>query len=665
MYIFVEQLSFRAVFSIYLFLREKGHTLNSVHVRYILNDGYLSLLWQYLPKLNLGSVKLFDFSFDSLVDENGTNLGKKVVLEDLETFYRLLGEKIILPDYLGLNPDKHMFKAYLKKNITLSDFSSTGVKSLINILIMIKAVSFYKTKFKYVEPVFLMLEKKQWINELCEYGAQKGIGIIENKFIELNLYYNIKRAFKKNNLILRLRSFINIYLNRGDSTNISSCIVIDQVLQILRPKWIWKSEFLAPKEITFVSKSHSINQKVLNEIKSEGMNLIVLNRTLCRGLKVPIFLPSYSSHAIKSKSDESSIINLYANQYFNEKKHWRALFKRIKAKVYITSHKWDAHPLAAAAAMSEVGGISGVFQTSYYELPVPYALTCADLYFSFSRKAPMIELKQGSRISYNICLGNLANSRNKFFKVEAKKLRGKLKNNGATKIISYFDQDSFEDKRWGTSHSVSRESYKYLLKKVIEEKWLGLIIKPKKPKKIRRNLGDVSVLLDQALETGRCHIIDNYDEFSPKNFENPPALCAMASDISIQESMIEGTAAVEAVLTGTQTLMMDRYGFKESQFYKLGVGKVIFNEWASLWKNLEEHWRKAPISGFGDWSPIMDDIEPFRDEKASERLTKFLYWLSEGFKEGQNKKENLEHAVKLYSFEWGEDKVFQYNNLEL
>ena len=111
----------------------------------------------------------------------------------------------------------------------------------------------------------------------------------------------------------------------------------------------------------------------------------------------------------------------------NEKKHWRELFEKIKAKVYITSHKWDAHPIAAAAAMSEIGGISGVFQTSYYEFPCPYALTCADLYFSFSQKAPMIEMKQGSRINYNICIGNLAQSRNKFFKVASKKLREKLK----------------------------------------------------------------------------------------------------------------------------------------------------------------------------------------------------------------------------------------------
>ena len=126
--------------------------------------------------------------------------------------------------------------------------------------------------------------------------------------------------------------------------------------------------------------------------------------------------------------------------------------------------------------------------------------------------------------------------------------------------------------------------------------------------------------------------------------------------------MISGTAGVEAALAGTPTLMIDRYGFKNSQFYKLGVGKVVFNNWDNLWKNLEEHWNKEPIDGFGDWSPILDDIDPFRDENASARLTKFLYWLTEGFREGLSKKENLENAVGLYSSEWGEDKVFRYNN---
>ena len=97
MYFFVEKLSLGAFLSIYLFVRERDYNFKSVHVRYIINDRFVSFFRQFWPKFNLGSVKIFDFSFDSLVDENGTSLGKKVVIEDLEEIYRLIDEKIEVP----------------------------------------------------------------------------------------------------------------------------------------------------------------------------------------------------------------------------------------------------------------------------------------------------------------------------------------------------------------------------------------------------------------------------------------------------------------------------------------------------------------------------------------------------------------------------------------
>ena len=125
--------------------------------------------------------------------------------------------------------------------------------------------------------------------------------------------------------------------------------------------------------------------------------------------------------------------------------------------------------------------------------------------------------------------------------------------------------------------------------------------------------------------------------------------------------MIEvGTAGVEAALTGTPTLMLDRSRDSKSQFYKLGEGKVVFNDLQTLWKRLQEHWLHEPINGFGDWSPIMDDIDPFRDGKAAERLPTFLHWLDEGFSNGLGKDQNLEAAVSKYADAWGMDKVFKY-----
>ena len=207
---------------------------------------------------------------------------------------------------------------------------------------------------------------------------------------------------------------------------------------------------------------------------------------------------------------------------------------------------------------------------------------------------------------------------------------------------------------------MARENYQYLLCKLLENKWLGLILKPKKPEYIRKVLGGVNSLLDQALATGRCFIFENHCDFSEKDFESPPALSAMASDVSIHEVMVAGTAGVEAALAGTPTLMIDRYGFKDNQFYKLGVGKVVFNDWLSLWEKLESHLLNKPMVGFGDWSLILDDIDPFRDEKASTRLTTFMHWLDEGFNNGLGKDQNLEAAVSKYADAWGMDKIYEY-----
>ena len=296
MHLFVEKLSLRSFLSITLFLRERNFHSKSVHLQYIYNDRYMAWVQLFFTNLNLGSVKIFDFSFDSLVDENGTNLGKKVIFKDLEEIYQMIGKEIDFKNISHLNHDIFWFKGYVKKKITfLEPFSSTGVKPLINILIMIQAVAIKKTKLNNFMPVVLMLEKKPWINELCEYGEVKGIEITENKFYELNLYIEIIKYIKRNKWVRVLKSYFEFYINRNsikdNSTNSHNIIAIDQVIQMYKPSVIWKSEFISPRKITFVSKTQPINQNQLNEIKVAGMNYISLNQNISRGLDAPVFIP--------------------------------------------------------------------------------------------------------------------------------------------------------------------------------------------------------------------------------------------------------------------------------------------------------------------------------------------------------------------------------------
>ena len=103
--------------------------------------------------------------------------------------------------------------------------------------------------------------------------------------------------------------------------------------------------------------------------------------------------------------------------------------------------------------------------------------------------------------------------------------------------------------------------------------------------------------------------------------------------------------------------MFDTNGCDDSQIYKLGLGKVVFKDWETLWHTLIDHWEKGPINGFGDWSPILDDLDPFRDGKAAYRMTTFLHWIIEGFKQGLDRNMILADASERYAQEWGVDKI--------
>ena len=53
--------------------------------------------------------------------------------------------------------------------------------------------------------------------------------------------------------------------------------------------------------------------------------------------------------------------------------------------------------------------------------------------------------------------------------------------------------------------------------------------------------------------------------------------------------------------------------------YRLGVGRVVFSDWDELWKALMEHWANPDgILKFGDWRPMLNEIDPFRDGRAAE-----------------------------------------------
>jgi hypothetical protein len=126
--------------------------------------------------------------------------------------------------------------------------------------------------------------------------------------------------------------------------------------------------------------------------------------------------------------------------------------------------------------------------------------------------------------------------------------------------------------------------------------------------------------------------------------------------------MYAATAGMEAALAGVPSLLLDREGFTVSPLYRLGVGSVVFQDWEGLWKACQQHWSTPEgIPGFGDWSSMLEELDPFRDGRAAERMGTYIQWLLQGFQAGLGRETVMADAAERYCNLWGSDKITQVN----
>jgi hypothetical protein len=65
------------------------------------------------------------------------------------------------------------------------------------------------------------------------------------------------------------------------------------------------------------------------------------------------------------------------------------------------------------------------------------------------------------------------------------------------------------------------------------------------------------------------------------------------------------------------------------------------------------------IHGFGDCSHIMDELGPFRDGLAAQRIGNYIYGLLlQGYEQGLDKESIMKNTDARYRKEWGDDKSF-------
>lgn len=328
---------------------------------------------------------------------------------------------------------------------------------------------------------------------------------------------------------------------------------------------------------------------------------------------------------------------------------WYDFFRAQRVKVHVgTLHTSVAQVLALEA----LHGVTIAYQYSISNILCPTTMLSAgeSVQCVFSPLFERLWRSVGApvdRYLWTGCLDDNADHR-AVGRARADTIRKDLHDHGARFIICFFDENSVN--RWDISapDEQAADDYDYLLQWLLSDPTLGMVFKPKRFDTLCRRIAPLADVVEQAGQTGRCVFLPSETPVSPVY----PAHAAMAADVCIGK--LEGaSAALEARLAGVPTLLVDAEGFRTHPFHQWGKGSVVFDDWPSL-RAAVERYRASPHAqpGFGDWTPGLDDLDPFRDGQAARRLGRYIGWVYAALKDGAAPDAAVAAASERYARQW-------------
>ncbi len=642
-------------------------------------------LWSIKAEL-----KRFDFNLFDIRDQNGDLLWWKIEFEESIAIQEFIRDHPEFQKILKGYETNNKISLFLLRSIMSFDLRGKDPFLLSKILFLSKVISLRHYRQGKSINMFLVSSQRPWLAELGKWVGRGNFTIIPVSELDFNAKQFILRSERIKHLLKQLK-YLKMRIRHKWQTGKSPAVTSDKNIKHssapkiaveyyghlnLESPALFSDLFFCqqsniPREDILVYFKHPTlpaTDKAWQEIKRYGMSAIAVNSNATVTPHIPVF--HYRSPKVKMEFPQNGTLNrndflirksLHRQiaDYNKQYDFWINFITRSNIKIHASWYKHGASYFALADALQATGGVAIIYQRSFESAPNPWTITATDVVFGFSKLGAHLGKDLNSIIPYYVVTGYLGDYRFPFAKKQAGDIRDRLHKHGARKILAYFDENSVDDSRWNIGHDITQGNYSYLLNKVLETPWLGLVLKPKVPATLRRKLGPaVSRLLDRAVQTNRCFICEEGNIFG----SHPPSMVAQAADVAIHGHLFAATAGVESALTGTVTLMLDREGYSTSPLYNLGVGQVIFKNWGDLWHACQDHWNSPKgIPNFGGWSLMIDDIDPFRDGKAAERMGTYLHWLLEGFKAGLSRETVLADAAQRYTKIWGKDKILSVN----
>ncbi len=689
------------VFSILpYFFKNRFRTFQENEKIYYFNNSGPGLLFARLIlrpiKIQVEQVK---FSQGETRDHDGNLIWMKTI-EDAIGIQDNFKDNPVIQKVLKQYKAAHRLQPFLSRCMLECDLKARNMSSMLELIYFIRIIDYRENSNGIVKAsgqnVYYFMYERPWSSELEQFAQKRKINIISTgahyfyikkyflifngfkSFIKQIIYYGMvvkyyvlkMMTLKKFNLA---DSTKNVFKQeRGEKVGLRPRVLVEYYghLNFDSPElysdlFFCQESSLSAKDILiyFGLPRAPIADKELKEIKKYGLSAVAINSRAAATPDVDVFRHKQQTDNTDQADDiirdEEHVfaqrwVQQYIKNYHARYNFWVDFITRHNIKTHVSWNKHISDHSVILDALQDTGGVGAVYQRSFEHFPTPWTYTTADVVFGFSEYGAHKGCDQRSSIPYYIIVGYLGDYRFTLLQKQANDVRNSLTSHGANRIAAYFDENPTNHPRWNFAYKTTIENYSYLLNKVLENPWFGLILKPKNPATLRSKLGSVSDLLKSAEKTGRCFIYEG----GVLQGSYPPVAASLGADVAIHGHFFAATAGVEAALAGTPTLFLDYEGMPRSPLYKLKKDKVIFKDIDSLWNACEEHWnRPGGIPMFGDWSNILNELDPFRDGRAAERMGTYLEWLIEGFKAGLPRETVLADAAQRYGKIWGKDKI--------
>lgn len=601
-------------------------------------DKILIFFFNFFFRVNF--IKL-DFKMSNIKNKNGELLREYI---PRETLFKIF-ENFKNYNFNKVNDEFLLF--YLSKLII-----GEGIhikKSLFRFIYLINVINDKNSKLN-INKSYYIIKDRPWLEICRNYALENNIHLetTTNNFILISRNFNIlikqlkifffkifkSNSFYNNNMNIKLycegKGNFNFKLD-GIKTDFAWLMLSDYPYN----KTVYNSNYNNLSKHNQIITTFNFFRKKYNYLRYK-------------------FKINYGLYNQKDRLDLKKAIHDY-HYWLNL---WYSYFRTHNIRLTLNWYKYDSRHLPMHDALNRLNGIS-IFQQINFEGHRNFSCKLySDICFYFSEYSAKNDINNGSIVNNKIVVGLPVYPVSEKMKTNAKLLRNRLLKNGVEKIVCVLDENSLDDDRFHTGHDFQRNNYNFILLELFKNQKLGVIFKPKSPATLRKRLGKVNNLLNQAINTGRCYVYEEYEKGIPYS-KSSPLLAALSSDLVIHGHLSAGTAALETASNNIPTILIDPEKDLENIFYKKLNNNIIYENWENAIQATNQllFSQKVPNYKIGDWTNIIKFFDPFLDNNSNTRIGNFLNDLNVNLSKNLSKTESIKIAIENYKIKWGIDKV--------